>query len=87
MTTTKQQYGIQATKAGIDALANIGVALADNRTPIDFLFDIPKIADEILSVAPKFGNIITEASEYSQEELAQLGAYALGKIPAIFIRK
>ncbi len=84
---TPQQFGIEATKHGIDALSNIGVALSDNRTAIDFIFDIPKIAEEVGAVAGKFPTIITEASEYSTEELAELGAYALGKIPRIFLRK
>ena len=84
---TPQQHGIEATKCGIDALSNIGVALSDNRTAIDFIFDIPKIAQEVGAIAGKFPVIITEASEYSTEELAELGAYALGKIPQIFFKK
>ena len=87
MSKTPQQYGIEATKSGIDALSNIGVALSDNRTAIDFIFDIPAIAAEVGAVAGKFPAIITEASEYSTEELAELGAYALGKIPRFFLRK
>jgi hypothetical protein len=84
---TPQKFGIEATKHGIDALSNIGVALSDNRTPIDFLFDIPKIAEEVGAVAGRFPTIITEASEYSTEELAELGAYALAKIPRIFLKR
>ena len=83
---TPQQYGIEATKAGIDALANIGNAFSDNRTPIDFLFDLPTVIEEIGNVAPKFQTIALEASEYSTEELAELGRYALTKVPGIFLR-
>jgi hypothetical protein len=83
---TPQQYGIEATKHGIDALSNIGVALSDNRTPIDFLFDVPTIIAEVGAVAGKVPDVMLEASEYSTEELAELGAYALTKIPRLFVQ-
>lgn len=84
---TPQKYGIEATKAGIDAVQNLGSALLDNRSPIDFLFDVPAVIANVSTIAPKFEVIGLEASEYSPEELAQLGAYTLAKIPGIFIRK
>ena len=87
MTTTQEKYGIEATKAGIDALSNIGKALSDNRTPIDFLFDLPTVIEEVGNVIPKFDTIVLEAGDYSTEELAELGAYALKYIPGIFLRR
>jgi hypothetical protein len=80
-------YGIEATKAGIDALANIGKALSDNRTPFDFLFDLPTVMEEVGNVAPKFQAIVLEAGDYSTEELAELGRYVLAKIPGIFLQR
>jgi hypothetical protein len=50
------------------------------------LFDVPTIIAEVGAVAGKVPDVMLEASEYSTEELAELGAYALTKIPRLFVQ-